>query len=390
MGFLMHGAVIIPHRRLIRMVFVVVAASALLNGCSSTRLNVQVTPSEGDRVMYGKIPERSFFDSSRWTFPLRQTWEYDASAGFGPAPMIVVGSTMFVGTLRGELHALDLAAGKRSGYIKTFNPVFAAPAYFKKLLIICTESGKENLAAFDLQRNDFRWTRDLGGIVASPLILNDLLIVAGLNGHISAYDEYGTEIWTADLQSEIRSSPAASDTIVYCASTKGEIVALSAANGRLLWKTSANNALYAGLTVSGGRLFAASRDSSVYIINGRNGAVENRIVVGNKVMAAPAVSDGMMIITTLGGLVGAYSVPSGSPLWEFRSQNAVNTTPFMTPSAVFVASLDRNIYALDPGTGAVLWKQELPARVKTSPLVWKNSLYIASEDKNIYRFDSAK
>ncbi|MEW5799359.1 MAG: PQQ-binding-like beta-propeller repeat protein [Bacteroidota bacterium] len=359
-------------------------------GCSAIKFKTELNRSPYDWAMYGKSPERQFTDTSSFTFPLSIAWEYDASAGFAQSPMTIVGSTMFVGTLQGELHAVNLETGKRFGYMKTFSPVQAAPTLFHEYIIIATESGKENLIAYKMEDGEERWIRDMGGVVASPLVWNDRLIVGGLNGRLVSLEQYGIEQWSFNAGAEIRSSPALAQGIVYCATTQGKVFALDAATGTLKWQSSTGNAVYAGLTIADSTLIVASRDSSVYLFDAASGALKKKISTSNKIMATPSSAHSVLYVPSLDGTVTAYSIMAGTILWKFQANSVVNTTPFITPTALFVASLDHHLYALDPATGNVLWKQEMEARIKTTPLVWKNSLFVAAENKTIYCFRSAR
>jgi outer membrane protein assembly factor BamB len=378
MGFLVRT---LPHKVSIFMLLSIA-------GCSANRMNITLERTPFDQPMYGRVPERTFADTSQFTFPLAVAWSYESGAGFGHAPMVVGGSTLFVGTLRGEMQAVDLGSGKRIGNIKTYSPVYAAPALFNKLLIFCTESGKENLVAFHIPESEIVWTKDLGGIAASPLVYRERLIAAGLNGTVVAIDSNGIDVWKYSARGEIRSSPAAAGNSVYCATTKGEIFALNAEDGSLRWKASTRNAVFAGLSVVDGYVVAASRDSSVSLFDAENGTLARRFNVGNKIMASPSAKNGMLYIPTLEGSLFAFDIASGELRWRFNAKSVINTTPIVVSNAIFVASLDKYLYALDSESGEVLWKYELSARVKSTPIVWKNSLVIAADDKTIYSFTS--
>gem|GEM_PF-846525 len=355
-------------------------------GCAGIKFKTELTPLSTDIPMYGRTPSREFTDSSTFTFPLEMKWEYDASAGFGQAPPIIVGNAMFIGTLQGELHAVNAETGKRIGYFKTFSPVQSSPTVFKNLLVYGTESGKDNLIAYRIDDGEEMWAKDLGGVVASPAVAGEYIIAAGLNGSVYSFDRYGTQQWSFDTEAPVRSSPCVWNGMVFCASTNGRVFGLNAETGTIVWKFTSRNAVYAGLTVSGGMLVAASRDSSVYVLDPETGTVRNQIRLENKIMAAPAVSGTTIYVSSLDGSVNAFRTTDGEKLWQFNAHSVINTTPFVTPAAIFVASLDKHIYALSPADGSVLWKKELPARIKTTPLVWKNSLFIAAEDKTIYCF----
>jgi len=354
--------------------------------CSAITFKTPLNKSPFDWTMYGKIPARQFVDTSTFTFPLTVAWEYNASAGFGQSPISIVGSTMFIGTLQGELHAINLETGKRIGYLKTYSPITTTPTLYYHYVIITTESGKENVVAYDMEDGQERWIRDLGGVVASPLVWNNQLIIGGLNGKLVSFDQYGVEQWSYNTEAEIRSSPALAESTVFCATTKGKVFAINASNGTLKWQSATGNAVYAGLTVVDDVVIVASRDSAVYVFNAVDGTLRKKIFTSNKIMATPSAANGVMYVPSLAGTVTAYLLETGDSLWQFKAKSVINTTPFITPSAIFVASLDRHIYALDPSTGAVLWNKELEARIKTTPLVWRNTLLVASEDKTVYCF----
>lgn len=364
------------------------SSSMFFIGCSVIKFKTSLTITPFDWSMYGKIPERQFTDTSTFAFPLSVAWEYDASAGFAQSPMTIVGTTLFVGTLQGELHAVNLETGKRIGYSKFFSPIQAAPTLFHDLIIVAVESGKENVIAYKIDNGEERWFKDLGGVTASPIVHNDQLIVGGLNGKVMSLDRYGIEQWSFNTESEIRSSPALADSTVFCATVQGKIFALNAANGSLQWQAKAGSAVYAGLSVVNGTLIAASRDSCVYLFNAGDGTLKKKIATANKIMASPSAGNGALYVPSLDGTVTAYSLAAGDVLWQFKAQSIVNTTPFITPSAVFVTSLDHFLYALNPHDGTVIWKRDMETRIKTTPLVWKNSLLIAGEGKTIYCFRS--
>ena len=352
--------------------------------CSGLSITSNLMRSDSDVPMYGKTAARDFTDSSTFTFPLHQVWEYDATGGFGPNPPMIIDSTIFFGTLRGEFHAVGIRTGKRIGYFKTHSPIQATPAWIDTTIIIGTESGDMNFFGYRIDEGEVSWSKDLGGVVASPAVRNDTIFVGGLDGFLYCFDKNGRHVWSYDTKAEIRSAPCVAGPTVYCASTNGKVYAVSSADGALRWSFSTGDAIYAGVTVQSDNVIVASRDSTVYLLDPRSGSVNHTLTIGNKIMAAPSVSNGNIYVSSLDGSVSAYRLISGEALWKFTAKAIINTTPIVTPSAVFVASLDKNLYALSPENGTLLWKMEFPARIKTTPLVWNNFIFIAAEDKMLY------
>ncbi len=374
----------VPPFRILAAVCLLIAAA----GCgSSLKLKTALTHSPTDIPMYGTTAARQFTDTSSFAFPLSMAWEYDASAGFGNNSPVVVGSTLMMGTLQGELHAVEITTGKRIKYIKNFSPISSSAAVYQKYVIVGTESSADNLISFDTEDGDVRWTSSTGGTASSPLLAGDLLCVGGLDGQLYCFDVlYGKKRWTIDTKSPIRSSPCSADSLVFFANTKGEVFAANVNTGAHAWKYETGNAVFAGLTVAGGKLFVGSRDSLLHILDASTGAVHLKIPIGDKIMSTPAVQNGRVIVPSLNGSIASFNVSDGALRWKFQTKSAVNTTPVITPRAVFVASLDRHIYAVSPEDGTVLWKHDLETRIKTTPLLWNGSLIIAGEDKNIYCF----
>ncbi|MDD8017791.1 MAG: PQQ-binding-like beta-propeller repeat protein [Bacteroidota bacterium] len=367
---------------------ITIAGGILLTDCSGRKFQTTLRPLPTDIAMYGRVASHEFYDSSVFSFPLKKVWEYDASAGFGTGTPVIIGTTMFFGTLQGELHAINAETGTRIGFFKTFSPVQASPILFHSLLVYATESGKENLVAYRPSDEEEMWVKDLGGVVASPVVADNHLIVGGLNGELVSYDQFGKEEWSVDTKAPIRSSPCAWKDTVFCASTNGIVYAINIEKGEVKWKFSTGTSIYAGLTVANGTVIIASRDSSVYLVEASSGKLMKRIQLRNKIMATPSVSDSTFYVSSLDGLVTAFRLHDGEKIWQFAAKSVINTTPFVTPKAIFIASLDKFLYALSPNDGSIMWKTEIPARIKTTPLVWKNSLYLAAEDKTIYCFRS--
>ncbi len=365
-----------------------ILVSVMLCACSSMlKLRTTMVHSSNDVPMFGRTAVRDFSDSSSFTFPLTISWEYEASAGFGNGSPIVVGNVMIMGTLQGELHAVDIETGKRISYIKNFSPIASSAAVYKKYVIFGVETSTDNLLSIDTDNGEFQWTRDIGGVVSSPLIDKDLLYIGGLDGKFYCIEaEFGSKKWVVDTGSPIRSSACAWNNIVFCANTNGIVFAFDAASGERRWEFSTGNAVFAGLSVSEGKLVIGSRDSTLYILDALTGTVQQRIWIGDKIMSAPAISNKTVFVPSLNGTLSAFSISDGSLKWKFQSKSGINTTPIITSNAVFITSLDKHLYALSLSDGTVLWKHDFDSRIKTTPLVWKNSVIVAAEDKNIYCF----
>ncbi len=359
--------------------------------CSSIQIPFPLEHSASDWSMAGKNTSRTSFDSTSVVRPPFQLlWQYDATAGFGNSALTVVDSVVFFGTLQGELYAISALTGKRFGYLKTHSSISGAPVIFKNNIYFGTETGKENFISYDVKDGSERWSKNIGGVTASPLLYNGKIFIGGGDGTLYCFDPLdGAAQWKYETGVPIFSSACAEHSLVFAANTKGTIFALHEKNGTCVWKQEIHSSIMSGLTVKNGILYFGARDNFLYAVDALNGSVLWKYNAGAKIMSTPALNDSLVVVSSLNGMVHALSLRDGTARWTFQAKSAVNTTPAITPTAIIVASLDTRMYVLSPQDGSVLWSYEIGSRIKTSPIVWGNRILIAAEDKIVYCFISS-
>ncbi len=366
------------------------AALCFMLGCSPLRLPAPLVMSPGDWPMYGKNSGHTgFADSTEFTFPMSPLWTYNASAGFGPGAVSVADGILFIGTLQGELHAVDAVTGKRIGYKKFRSPISGSPAVDGSMVYFGTEGGKNTFFAFDLVESDTRWSSPLGGIASSPLLINGKLYVGNLAGVLYCIDPLsGDEHWNYDSKAAIHSSPVAADSLIVFANDAGVVYCLDGRNGLEVWRYQTGAAIFGAAMVAGGMVFVGSRDHLLYAIEATNGRLRWKYDAGDRIVSTPSSNDSLVFAASLAGTLAALSRKDGHCAWKFKANSVINSTAAITRTAVFVGSLDTELYALSPETGSVLWKFNIESRIKTSLVVWKDFLYVLAEDRSVHCFRS--
>ena len=366
------------------------AALVFMFSCSPLRLAAPLVMSAGDWPMYGKNSGHTgFADSTQFTFPMSPIWTYDASAGFGPGAVSVADGILFIGTLQGELHAVDAVTGKRIGYKKFRSPISGSPAVDGSMAYFGTEGGRNTFFAFDLVESNTRWNSPLGGIAASPLLINGKLYVGNLAGALYCINPLnGEEQWRYDSKAAIHSSPVAADSLIVFANDAGVVYCLDGRSGVEVWRYQTGAAIFGAAMVAGGTVFVGSRDHMLYAIEAENGRIRWNFDAGDRIVASPSSNDSLVFAASLDGTLAALSKRDGHCVWKFKAKSVINSSPAVTRTAVFVGSLDTELYALSPKTGSVLWKYNIESRIKTSLVIWKDFLYVPAEDRSVHCFRS--
>lgn len=215
---------------------------------------------------------------------------------------------------------------------------------------VYASTGRAEVVALDAANGAVRWRAPLGVPArAAPTVAAGRLYVGTLDNQIlglSATD--GKKLWSYQspaTETMVLGMPAPAfvDGIVIAGFGSGELVALRAASGTVVWSDS----------------LAATR--------GRTSISDLSAIRG-----MPAVKDGRVYAASLGGQFLANDLRSGRRLWELEF--ASGETPWVAGDWVFAVGVDAQVAAVNRLDGTVAWitqleRYENPAKQK-DPISW--------------------
>jgi outer membrane protein assembly factor BamB len=189
----------------------------------------------------------------------------------------------------------------------------------------------------------------------------------------------GAPVWTSDVGWVWTSCmPDPEGERVFAGTVEGDIFAVSAADGKLLWKRPTNGGVYPSPAVSGGRVFTGSWDGYYYALDKRTGAIDWSYATvgrdyafgGGPDSAAAILWKGKLICRVVPQTLIALDANSGEPAWRFqdktraRPRHTMNATASASGNRIFVSSsIDHDgmpcggrLFCLDDATGKVVWQ----------------------------------
>jgi outer membrane protein assembly factor BamB len=171
--------------------------------------------------------------------------------------------------------------------------------------------------------------------------------------------------WTASLGGDsaylrLALRPMVVDGTVYVASHDGEVMAMSAKNGKRLWTVKTKLALSAGPEVDGGLVVLGSSDGDIIALAAADGKERWRKAIGSEVLARPLIVKDVVVIRTVDGHVEGYSATDGSNRWAVDEQvprlTLRGTSPPILAGDRVIAGFDNGkVLAIDPRNGDVMW-----------------------------------
>jgi outer membrane protein assembly factor BamB len=319
---------------------------------------------------------------------LKPLWTYEAGDSIESSAAIV-GSTVFVGSQKGDLVALSLENGK------------------------------------------VYWKFSTGAAIgeSSPAYGNGVVYIGDLNGWLNALNAVdGQKLWAFKTNGEIKSSPVVVGNQVLIGSYDENLYSLSARTGKLLWKFKTNGPVHSTPSIANGMAFIAGCDELFRAIRIDDGKEVFNVSSGAYTGASPALKDGSAFYGTFDNevlsvnlaakqITWRYEHPQrkfpfyssaavtsdrvviggrdkmvhgltmqGKAVWTFMTRARVESSPAIAGGRVYIGSNDGRFYVLSLSDGTKLWEFDAGAPLSASPAIANGRIVIGSQDGRLYCF----
>ena len=275
------------------------------------------------------------------------------------------------------------------------NMILSAPVIAADRVFLLDSAS--TVVAMSLQSGQRVWSRNvmpdhedddasLGGGVA---FADGLLFAATAFGDVLALDAAdGTVLWRQSLGSAFRAAPATADGRVFATGADNRLFAMDALTGELLWSHEgiAESAGLLGAAVpavsgelviaaySSGELFALRVEngrvawSDTLVLQGRLGA---RAVLAD-VDASPVIADGFVYAVSQSGTLVAVDLRSGLRVWEQEIPSA--ETPWLAGDYLYLVTVDAELVCVRRNDGRIRWISQMPRyedpEDREDPILW--------------------
>jgi outer membrane protein assembly factor BamB len=221
---------------------------------------------------------------------------------------------------------------------------------------------------------------------------------------VSAFDvKTGDRLWRFDPQPKDADDTtfggglAIAGDRLYVGTGYGQVLALDAATGKEIWRSTVDAPIHSSPTVADGRVFATTIENQLNVLaaaDGRrlwthNGLPEPAGLLGG---ASPAVAGDTVVVPYSSGEIYALRVDNGRPLWNdslaatqpvgaLSSLADIRGAPVIDRDRVFALSHSGLMVAIDLRTGDRVWEQDLGGT--HAPWVAGDFIYVLSNDSTL-------
>ncbi|WP_428027658.1 PQQ-binding-like beta-propeller repeat protein [Altererythrobacter sp.] len=233
------------------------------------------------------------------------------------------------------------------------------------------------------------WSANIPGssdrrrLAAAPVVSGGKLVVVDTNGVIHAFDaKTGAQLWTHKMDLGGRPANSAfgggasiADGRVFATNGVGDVVALDAENGSLIWKVQPAGPLRGSPTVAFGQVYVMTQDNQIFALEASDGSLVwqesgSATQAGVFGVAAPAAGQGTVIAGYSSGELSAYRYENGRVLWadalartsistEVGSLTDIDADPIIDSGRVFALGQGGRMAAYELVTGQRIWELNL-------------------------------
>ncbi|HVA13840.1 MAG TPA: PQQ-binding-like beta-propeller repeat protein [Stellaceae bacterium] len=243
-----------------------------------------------------------------------------------------------------------------------------------------------------------------GRVVAEPVLEAGRIFTMDADDVVTAFDATtGSRLWRFDPQPKDEDATtygggvAAAGNRVYIGSGYGQVMALDAATGKVIWRVNVAAPIHSPPTVAEGRVFVVTVENELDVLSAadgsklwtHNGLPEPAGLAGG---ASPAVAGDLVVVPYSSGELYALRIENGRQLWNdslaaaqpvgaLSSLADIRGAPVIDRDRVFAISHSGLMVAIDLRTGDRVWEQDIGG--VHAPWVAGDFIYVLSADDEL-------
>lgn len=301
------------------------------------------------------------------TLPVERVWRTSIGPSDNRVPVNIspayAGGKVYVAGRKGRISIIDADTGSVEMRIDSKLRISAGPGVAGDLVMVGTLDGE--VFVFDTARDEVLWRSPVSSeVLATPVLHDGMVIVRCIDGRIFGFDaQTGVRRWLYDrgvplLSLRGTSDPVVRGGVIYIGYDGGEVVALRASDGSVLWEQ---------------------------VVSPQEGKTELERLADIDGDMAIIAND--LYVASSRGRLAALAVDSGRILWvkDVGSANGLS----VARTQLALSDRQSQVWLVDRVNSTTLWKQDqLLNRGLTRPAFYLNYLVVADDEGYLHFVDT--
>ena len=243
------------------------------------------------------------------------------------------------------------------------------------------------------------WSKDTGKgstkqfLKLTPSHIQGKVFVADVRGNLLAIDATsGNILWENDADLSVTGGPGSSETLTMIGSEEGDVLAYASESGDFLWQAKVSSEVLAAPQEAYGIVVVRTIDGKIYGLDAHDGS---RLWIYDRTVPAltlrgtsnPVITGDVVIAGFDGGRLAAIELHTGKLIWETsvslasgRSQLErmvdIDSDPMIIGNDIYVATFQGRLASVALENGRITWTRDISSYAG-----------LTSDGKNIYITD---
>jgi outer membrane protein assembly factor BamB len=230
---------------------------------------------------------------------------------------------------------------------------------------------------------NWQFTDGTNHYIAPPLATDKGIYAPNTDNNVYALNSSGASNWTFTSDGEVWAQPL-SDVdceCLYLSSMDHYLYSLNTDDGSIIWQSEKLGGSIVGVpTLSAEKvLYVGTFGGEVIALDAQNGKVLWRVPTEDMVWSGPTLVEDRLYVGDLKGNFYAFNTNDGSTIWKITSDKldgAIIGSPLVDGDTIYFGTEDGTLFALDT-SGNIKWKQTIGGPLYPSPRLAGDLILVA-------------
>ena len=213
--------------------------------------------------------------------------------------------------------------------------------------------------------------------IGSAVFGKDMIFAPNSDYSLYAIDLKGKLVWKFTAEQALWGRPVVDETNVYFGSMDHKLYALNMESGKLVWSSELDGAILGAITLGeNGLLYAGTLGDNVFALDSSTGKTVWEVALSSRVWSAPAVGNGNLYVGDQAGKIVSLNADSGQENWNLQPDGPVLGSPLVLQNQVIFGTESGSLLALD-ADGKIAWSQAITGKLYSTPVLAGDLILVA-------------